>query len=61
MSTPGTPTRSGRGPAMGVSVGSSPAHSLPDMSYLTAEERAIIKGVTQRHQSEENRDVSFLR
>ncbi|TRY72541.1 hypothetical protein TCAL_16226 [Tigriopus californicus] len=33
----------------------------PDLSHLTVEERAIISNVMHRHQSEESREVEFLR
>ena len=33
----------------------------PDMSHLTAEERAIIQNVMSRQQSEESKEVEFLR
>ena len=33
----------------------------PDLSYLTAEERAIIAGVMHRQHDEENKEVNFLR
>ena len=37
------------------------AGTKPDMSYLTAEERAIIENVISRQQSEESKEVEFLR
>ena len=33
----------------------------PDMSHLTASERAIIENVMHRQQSEESKEVEFLR
>ena len=33
----------------------------PDLSYLTAEERAIIENVMHRQQDEVSREVSFLK
>ena len=37
------------------------AGTKPDMSHLTAEERAIIENVISRQQSEESKEVEFLR
>jgi hypothetical protein len=34
---------------------------LLDMSHLTQEERSIIEDVMSRHQSEESREMTFLR
>ena len=33
----------------------------PDLSHLTAEERAIIENVIHRHHTEENKEYEFLR
>jgi len=33
----------------------------PDLSHLTEQERKIIEGVISRQQSEENKELEFLR
>ena len=37
------------------------ADGKPDLSHLTASERAIIENVMHRQQSEESKEVEFLR
>ena len=60
------PFSSGGGVGLGgtppvVGSGTSTTSTKPDMSHLTAEERAIIQNVMSRQQSEESKEVEFLR
>ena len=55
-------------PPMGGAIGLSSATGLlpgadgkPDLSHLTYEERSIIERVMHRQQSEESKEVEFLR
>ena len=54
------------GGASGLSTGSgggliSGSEVKPDLSHLTSSERAIIENVMHRQQSEESKEVEFLR
>ena len=54
------------GGASGLASGSvkgitTTADGKPDLSHLTASERAIIENVMHRQQSEESKEVEFLR
>ena len=52
--------------ASGISTGNGGGYNTgpdgkPDLSHLTASERAIIENVMHRQQSEESKEVEFLR
>ena len=54
------------GGASGLSIGEGEGLKMgpdgkPDLSHLTASERAIIENVMHRQQSEESKEVEFLR
>ena len=57
---------SGFGPGSSSTGSTTGAHvtvgpNKPDLSHLTAEERAIIENVIHRHHTEENKEYEFLR